>query len=93
VTSQFSDFILWNINGDLLTQSQLFGGALPGHNISGTNILILDITLGDDRNGSEYFCLLPSDPDDLMSDLAFLYVAGESANQVTFSISQISHCM
>ena len=83
VTSQFTTFVLWIVNGNLFTRNQLFNGDLPGHNISGTNILILDITLGDSRNGSEYYCVIPQGIVDIESDRAFLYVAGELTQQVT----------
>jgi len=62
-------------------------GGLAGHNITtidvpnanGNAILMLDVVLGDSRNGNEYICVVPqglSTPD-IRSDSAFLYVAGK----------------
>jgi len=84
VTSQFTEFVLWIVNGSLFTRNQLSAGMLPGHNISGTNILILNIAPNDSRNGSIYFCLLPDRPTDIESNRAFLYVAGEVNYITTF---------
>jgi len=70
--------VVWLIDGGTFLPSQLRNGMPPGHNISGTNILILNLALGDSRNGSKYVCVLPqSPPPDIESDPAFLYVAGE----------------
>ncbi|XP_065912117.1 uncharacterized protein [Dysidea avara] len=69
---------VWTVNGALYSLNDLFNGLLPGHNISGTNILVTSIVLGDNRNGSMYQCLIPQTPPlpDILSDPAFLYVAG-----------------
>ena len=67
------------MNGASYTLGQLFIGMPPGHNVSGTNIVVTDIVLGDSRNGSEYRCVvdqLPPNPE-IVSDPAFLYVAGK----------------
>ena len=70
------------MNGVTYTLGNLFDGRLVGHNISGTNIVVNDIILGDSRNGSEYRCFVVQSPPapDITSDPAFLYVAGELLN-------------
>ena len=51
---------------------------LAGHNRSGVNIIVEDIMMNDDRNGSVYICILPQiSPPDIESDPTTLYVAGE----------------
>ena len=70
---------LWQINGTLRTLSDLFAGAVAGHNISGRNIVVEDIMMNDVRNGSLYQCvMLQALPNpSIMGNLIVLYVAGE----------------
>ena len=69
----------WRVNGVSYTLSQLFTGQLAGHNITGSNIIVEDIMMNDDRNGSVYICIIPQTPPtpDIEGDPTTLYVAGE----------------
>ena len=69
----------WIVNGLSYTLSDLFTGQLVGHNSSGINIIVEDIMMNDDRNGSVYICIIPQAPPtpDIESDPTTLYVAGE----------------
>ena len=73
--------VLWRINGSssLLSLNDLFNGAVAGHNISGSNIVIQDIMMNDVRNGSQYRCEIPQVPPNpnIMGNVTILYVAGE----------------
>ena len=61
------------------THNQLFNGQLAGHSSTGNNIIVEDIMMNDDRNGSIYICVIPQIPPtpDNVSDPTILYVAGE----------------
>ena len=69
----------WRVNNTVYTLNQLFTGQLAGHNITGNNIIVEDIMMNDDRNGSVYICFIPqmSPTPDIVSDPTILYVAGE----------------
>ena len=75
----------WEVDGVLHSQNDLFSGGLVGHNITainaadatGTAILVLDVVLGDSRNGSVYVCKIIQGLGDIRSDPAFLLVAGK----------------
>ena len=65
-------------NNTLYTLNQLFNGTLAGYNSTGNNIIVEDIMMNDDRNGSVYICVIPqSELSDIESDPTTLYVAGE----------------
>ena len=75
-------FALWTINREsVYSPNELFIGRLPGYNISldGRNIIIEDIMMNDDRNGSNYICIIPQAPPtpDIVSDPTILLVAGK----------------
>ena len=69
----------WRVNGVSYTISDIFTGQLAGHSNSGSNIIVEDIMMNDDRNGSVYICFIPqiSPTPDIESDPTTLYVAGE----------------
>ena len=69
----------WRVNGVSYTLSDLFTGQLAGHNITAGNIIVEDIMMNDDRNGSVYICIIPQVPPtpDIESDPTTLFVAGE----------------
>lgn len=64
----------WEVDGTPYRFDQLTGGDLPGHNASGNNI-----TVSAPVNGTKYVCVfgLANPTRILMSDPAFLYIAGE----------------
>ena len=68
----------WQINGSstLISLSDLLNGAVAGHNRSGRNIVVKDIVMNDDRNGSLYQCVVVATPT-MGGKLITLYVAGE----------------
>ena len=69
------------------TLNELFTGQLAGHNINGNNIIVEDIMMNDDRNGSVYICILPQTPPtpDIESDPTILYVAGEYGDTIVIT--------
>ena len=85
----------WRVNNVLYTATQLTNGQLAGHNITGSNIIVEDITINDDRNGSVYICTILQTPPtpDIVSDPTILYVAGEYGEKCmipTIAITYIS---
>ena len=73
--------ILWRINESSSVHSlnDLFNGAVAGHTINGSNIVVEDIMMNDVRNGSQYRCEIvqvPPNPN-IMGNVTILYVAGE----------------
>jgi len=64
---------LWRVNGTTYTLRQLRDGGLPNHNHTGRNIII-EVPV----NGTEYICAaLISDNNEVDSDPAFVFIAGE----------------
>lgn len=53
----------------------LFNGQLAGHSSKGKNIIVENITMNDDRNGSMYRCVETGTPNE--GNSTYLYVAGE----------------
>ena len=53
----------WRINGSsaVHTTNDLFDGAVAGHNVSGSNIVVEDIRMNDVRNVSQYQCVIIRD--------------------------------
>ena len=72
-----SGAVIWRVNGVNLAPLPLFNGVYPGFTISTDNlrrIIVTDIVVNDNRNGSEFRCFLS---DGVISDPAFFYVAGK----------------
>ena len=63
----------WTVNGSTFTLTELQNGNLPGHNRSGSNIVIITPT-----NNTQYICESIRDEGDISSSPAFLYIAGKS---------------
>ena len=58
--------------------SALHSGALGGYSSRGNNLIVQNIRLNDDRDGSNYTCMINSTRAILrQSSLTFLYIAGE----------------
>ena len=73
---------LWRINGILYSSNQLFTGQLGGHNVSliDGNIIVENVMINDDRNGSVYICLRSSETigaPNIESNPFTIIVAGE----------------
>ena len=83
----------WRINNVTYTLSQLFNGQLARHNINGNNIIVEDIMMNDDRNGSIYICVIQQIPPipDIESDPTILYVVGEYGDTVTITYVSDKH--
>ena len=65
---------LWMVNGTRYTLTQLRNGNLTGHSASdGTDIIINTPT-----NNTRYVCVASSNADDVLSDTAFVYIAGRN---------------
>ena len=88
VTPLGSQIAAWVINFEVpLGLSAIRGDIVPGYNstLGSNNLIIENITINDDRNGSEYRCVTtprgisyPSATDVINeSDPTILYVAGE----------------
>ena len=74
-----SGAVQWDVNGLTFNPLQLFFGNLPGHTINTDNqrnIIVTNIVENDSRHGSVYRCFLVGPPI-VVSDPAFLYVAGK----------------
>ena len=61
----------WIVNGSGYSLSQLSNGALPGHNRTGTNILV-----NSPVNNTEYICQSATNDSDTLSDPAYITVTG-----------------
>ena len=58
----------------------LFNGIEAGYNISGNNLIVENIMMNDDRNNTEYRCVIITQGTTTIlrqSDPTILYVAGE----------------
>ena len=63
----------WRVNGgNVLTISDIRGGALPNHTVNGSNLVIVTAT-----NNTEYVCVSIRDSGDLNSSAVRLYIAGK----------------
>ena len=76
------------VNNTLYSLNEVYTGQLAGHNITGNNIIVEDIMMNDDRNGSVYNCVIQHIPPtpDIVSDPTILYVAGEYIYVCMYSI-------
>ena len=63
----------WSINGSgAITLGAIDNGGIPGHSRSGTNLIV-----DSPQNNTEYACAIITNDGDIISDPAFLYIAGE----------------
>ena len=81
-TSNNTVFVAWMINHGVTPYgiNALHNGVLDGYSATlvNTNLIIKDIKLNDDRNGSEYRCVILQNETILKkNDPTILYVAGE----------------
>ena len=86
VTPSDGQTAAWIIdNRALHTVQQLHNGILAGYSSNGNNLIIENIMMNDDRNDTEYVCVILSSAlsqptiGDIVdeSDVTILYVAGE----------------
>ena len=59
-------------NGATLTLTDIRNRALPGHILNGTNLVV-----NTPVNNTEYVCVSIRDDGDVLSDPAYLYIAGK----------------
>ena len=82
-TSNYTVFVAWVINHGVTPHgiNALHNGVVDGYSATlvNTNLIIKDITLNDDRNDSEYRCVILQDETTILheSEPIILYVAGE----------------
>ena len=71
--------ISWIIDFSHYGVSSLNGGILPGYSadLSSNNLIVKNIVMNDNRNNSEYICVIMSDEIVNNNDTIFFYVAGE----------------
>ena len=74
LTCNVTGVALWRVNGTDYTLSSLTNGALPGHNRTGTNILV-----NSPVNNTEYICVSQTNDGDTSSNPAYIIIAGEYA--------------
>ena len=92
VTPSRSQRAVWIINHGVYTVQQLHDGILTGYNTTGSNLIIENIMMNDDRNNTQYSCGIVSstvrNPTviDIVdeSDPTILYVAGEYQYNVMY---------
>ena len=80
VTPSGGQTAAWAIdNGGKYTVQQLHNGTLAGYSSNGNNLIIENIMMNDDRNGTECSCVTLSTEGGVInkSDITILYVAGE----------------
>ena len=72
LTCNVTGFPSWSVNGTVYLLASLSNGALPGHNATGTNILI-----DSPVNNTEYVCVSSTNDSEVRSDPAYITIAGE----------------
>ena len=85
VTPSGGQAAAWIINNVAYSLQQLYNGILTGYSTNGNNLIIENIMMNDDRNGTVYICVTVSSTvsqptfTDIIdeSDPTILYVAGE----------------
>ena len=61
----------WRVNGTHYTRNQLANGRLPGHNRTGTNMLV-----NSPVNNTEYICVSQTNEGETGSDPAYIIIGG-----------------
>ena len=75
----------WRLNGDrIYTLTEIRNGNLTGHSLNGTTFVI-NIPI----NNTEYNCVSIRDAGNIISDPAFLYIAGRFYYNVCYNHTQI----
>ena len=72
LTCNVTGVAAWRVNGTSYTLASLTNGALPGHNRTGTNILV-----NNPVNNTEYICASTTNDGETSSDPAYIIIAGE----------------
>ena len=82
LTCNVTGFPLWRINNVTYALNQLMQGDLPGHNISGSNVLI-----NNPVNSTEYVCISSFSNQSISSDPAYTIIGANT--QDTYSIGDL----
>ena len=90
VTADYSNqtAAAWLINyAGPYTVQQLHNGVWPGYSSNGNNLIVKNIMMNDNRNGSKYRCVIIALDDDTgemldKGDLITLYVAGKYSKKM-----------
>ena len=72
LTCNVTGVTIWSVNDTSYTLGELDDGALPGHSRTGTNILV-----NSPVNNTEYICISFTNDDAMLSDPAYIIIAGE----------------
>ena len=72
LTCNITGIVAWRVNGLIYLFHGLTNGALPGHNITGTSLLVYNPV-----NNTEYVCTSQTAGGTFFSDPAYIYFAGE----------------
>ena len=77
LTCNVTGVVTWRINGAFYTPTNHTNGALPGHRLAETNLLI-----DSPVNNTEYICLSTNNYSVLISDPAWIIIAGEDLHVI-----------
>ena len=70
LTCSFTGMIIaWTVNGAAYLLNDLISGALPGHNVTGTNILV-----NGPVNNTEYVCVSLTHDSEIRSDTVYIII-------------------
>ena len=72
LTCNVTGVTIWSVSGSSYTLGELTNGRLPGHNRNGTNILV-----NSPVNNTEYTCISLTNDGAVLSDPAYIIIAGE----------------
>ena len=80
LTCSVTGVATWRVDGSDYTLTRLTNGALPGHNRTGTNILV-----NSPVNNTEYICVSQTNDGETSSDPAYIIIAGERSCVNTYT--------
>ena len=79
LTCNFTEVVTWRINGTFYIPTNHTNGALSGPRHAGTNILI-----DSPVNNTEYICVSTNNYRVLISDPAWIFIAGEDLHVICY---------
>ena len=77
LTCSITGIVAWKVNGSIYLYNGLTNGALPGHNLTGTNLLV-----DSPVNNTEYVCMSQTAVRAFSSDPAYIFFAGECCKMI-----------
>ena len=81
LTCNVTGVVTWRINGTFYIPTNYINGTLPGHHRAGTNLLI-----DSPVNNTEYICVSMNNYSVLISDPAWIIIAGEYLHVICYVI-------